>query len=202
MKLYYLPGACSLADHIVLEWIGEPYETIAVPRDELKTAFLAINPAGAVPVLEHDGWRLTQNIAILNYLADLHPALRLAGDGTPASRAEVNRWLAFVNSDLHPAFKPIFGSTAYLEDRHAIDRTREHARETLRTLFGRVDTQLEGRTWLTGARSIADAYLYVVTRWARGKQVDLSGYANLDRHFAAMDADPGVRKAVTAEGLN
>ncbi|WP_440221785.1 glutathione S-transferase family protein [Dokdonella sp. MW10] len=202
MKLYYLPGACSLADHIVLEWIGEPYEAVAVPRDELKTAFLAINPAGAVPVLEHDGWRLTQNIAILNFLADLHPALGLAGDGTPASRAEVNRWLAFVNSDLHPAFKPIFGSTAYLEDRHVIDRTREHARETLRTLFGRVDTQLEGRTWLTGARSIADAYLYVVTRWARGKQVDLSGYANLDRHFAAMDADPGVRKAVTAEGLN
>ncbi len=201
MKLYYLPGACSLADHIVLEWIGEPYEAVAVPRDELKTAFLAINPAGAVPVLEHDGWRLTQNIAILNYLADLHPALGLAGDGTPASRAEVNRWLAFVNSDLHPAFKPIFGSTAYLEDRHVIDKTREHARETLRTLFGRVDTQLEGRTWLTGARSIADAYLYVVTRWARGKQVDLSGYANLERHFAAMDADPGVRKAVTAEGL-
>ncbi len=201
MKLYYLPGACSLADHIVLEWIGEPYEAIAVPREELKTAFLAINPAGAVPVLEHDGWRLTQNIAILNYLADLHPALGLAGDGTPASRAEVNRWLAFVNSDLHPAFKPIFGSTAYLEDRHVIDKTREHARETLRTLFGRVDTQLEGRSWLTGARSIADAYLYVVTRWARGKQVDLSGYANLDRHFAAMDADPGVRKAVTAEGL-
>ena len=74
MKLYYSPGACSLSDHIVLEWIGKPYATQKVSREELKTAeFKQLNPAGAVPVLEQDGWALTQNMAILNYLADMHP---------------------------------------------------------------------------------------------------------------------------------
>lgn len=202
MKLYYLPGACSLADHIVLEWIGSPYEAIEVPRAELKTRFLEINPNGAVPVLEHDGWRLTQNVAILNYLSDSSPQHGLNGDGSAKGRAEVNRWLSFINSDLHPAFKPIFGSTAYLEDHSVIQATREHAREVLRGLFAQVDAQLDGTNWLVGTRSIADAYLYVVTRWAMGKQIDLSGFANLERFFTNMSADPSVQKALQAEGLS
>lgn len=71
MKLYYMPGACSLGDHIVLEWIGTPYETQKLSRDELKqNAYLHINPAGAVPALDVGGWILTQNAATLNYLAD------------------------------------------------------------------------------------------------------------------------------------
>lgn len=106
MKLYCLPGACSLADHIVLEWIGKPYEISVVPRDQLKTGYLKINPNGAVPALEVDGWVLTQNSAILNYLADENPESGLGGDGSAKSRAEINRWLAFVNADVHPAFKP------------------------------------------------------------------------------------------------
>jgi glutathione S-transferase len=67
MKLYYSPGACSLADHIVLEWIGRPYETRRVSREERRSPdYLAINPAGAVPALEDEGWVLTQNAAILH----------------------------------------------------------------------------------------------------------------------------------------
>src|SRR3546814_3497844 len=99
MKLYYSPGACSLADHIVLEWIGKPYEAIRVSRDDRKSPeFLRLNPAGAVPVLQDGDWVLTQNMAVLNFLADSFPEARLGGDGTPRGRAEVNRWLAFVNS--------------------------------------------------------------------------------------------------------
>src|SRR5699024_1727233 len=93
MKLYYMPGACSLATHIVLEWIGVPYTTQRLSHDELKQdAFLAVNPAGAVPALDIDGWVLTQNAAILGYLAESHPDAGLAGDGSPRGHAEVNRW--------------------------------------------------------------------------------------------------------------
>lgn len=202
MKLYYSPGACSLADHIVLEWIGKPYDTVRVSREERKLpAYLKINPAGAVPALEHDGWVLTQNVAILNYLADSFPQAGLGGDGTPKSRADINKWLAFANSDIHPSFHPLFGSTGYLGDTGAIEKTRQAARTRLRGLFERADQQLEGRDWLAGSRSIADPYLYVVARWAKAQAVDLSGLGNLDRFVRTMEADAGVQKVLREEGL-
>jgi glutathione S-transferase len=202
MKLYYSPNACSLSDHIVLEWIGKPYETVKLSREGRQTPeFLALNPAAAVPVLEHEGWVLTQNAAILGYLAETNPEAGLFGDGSPKARAEVTRWLAFVNSDLHPAFKPLFGATAYLEDAATIEKTKAHAKASLRTLFARTDTQLAGREWIAGTRSIADPYLYVVSRWAKACEVDLSGFDHLAKFVARMDADPAVQKVLKDEGL-
>lgn len=204
MKLYYSPGACSLADHIVLEWIGKPYEAVRVTReDRYKPEYLAINPAGAVPALEHDGWVLTQNAAILNYLADLHPDAGLGGDGSAKGRAEVNKWLAFANSDVHPTFHPIFGSTAYLEDPALIDKSKDAARAKVRTLYERADEQLKSRDWIAGdTRSIADPYLYVTYRWARGTGVDLAGLDHLAAFAARVEADPAVQKVLKDEGLS
>lgn len=204
MKLYYSPGACSMADHIALEWIGKPYEAVRVTReDRYKPEYLAINPAGAVPALDHDGWVLTQNAAILNYLADLHPEAGLGGDGSAKSRAEVNKWLSFANSDVHPAFHPIFGSTAYLEDAALIDRTKEAARAKVRKLYERADEQLKSRDWIAGdTRSIADPYLYVTYRWARSTGVDLSGLDHLAAFAARVEADPAVQKVLKDEGLS
>lgn len=201
MKLYYSPGACSMSDHIALQWIGKPYATEKMTKESLKSPeYLKLNPAGAVPVLEDNGWVLTQNVAILNYLADAFPEARLGGDGTPKSRAEVNRWLAFLNADVHPAFHPLFGASSYL-DEAAADKTRDHARNKLRELFGRADRQLQGRDWLTGSRSIADPYLFVVTRWARAMKVDLSGYDNLAAFFERMSNDAAVGKVLADEGI-
>lgn len=201
MKLYCLPGACSLADHIVLEWIGKPYEISVVPRDQLKTGYLKINPNGAVPALEVDGWVLTQNSAILNYLADENPESGLGGDGSAKSRAEINRWLAFVNADVHPAFKPLFGTTAYLEDPAMIEKSKDAARKSLRGLFEKANAQLEGRDWLAGTRSIADPYLYVVLRWAQALNIDLSGFDNLAAFSKRMESDAAVQKVLKEEGL-
>ncbi len=203
MKLYYSPGACSLGDHIVLEWIGKPYTTQEVSHEYRQTPeFKKLNPAGAVPVLEQDGWVLTQNVAIVSYLADTHPETKLGGDGTPKGRAEVNRWLAFLNADVHPSFHPLFGSTAYLEDAAAIEKTKDAARTKLRGLFERADTQLAGRDWLTGSRSIADPYLYVVLRWAKALSIDLGGLDNLAKFSAHMEADAAVKKVLKEEGLD
>ena len=200
MKLYYTPGACSLADHITLEWSGLPYETQRVSREQRKSpAYLAINPAGAVPALQDGDWVLTQNGAILQYIADRAPQAALAGDGTPRSRAEVNRWLGLLNSDLHPAFKPLFGATNYLEDANTIEKTKADARTKLRALFERIDRQLVGREWIAGVRSIADPYLFVVTRWAKSSGIDLRGLDNLERHFGRMTEDAAVQKVLAAE---
>ncbi|WP_417475324.1 glutathione S-transferase family protein [Luteimonas mephitis] len=200
MKLYYSPGACSLADHIVLEWIGKPYEAVRVSRDERKLpGFLKLNPAGAVPVLQDGDWTLTQNAAILNFLADTFPEAGLGGDGTPKGRAEVNRWLAFVNSDMHPAFKPLFGTLAWLGDDAAIEKGKGVARKTLRGMFERIDAQLAGNDWIAGSRSIADPYLYVVTRWAKGNDIDLSGLGNLENFIARIESDAAVQRVLKAE---
>lgn len=201
MKLYTSPGACSLADHITLEWIGQPYEFQIVKGADRKTPeFLKLNPAGAVPALQVGDWVLTQNTAILHYLMDRFPDCGLCG-GSLEQRAEVNRWLATVNSDVHPAFKPLFGATAYLEDPALIAKSHDAARKQLRALFESADAQLAGRDWLAGSRSIADPYLFVVTQWAKKTGVDLSGLDNLARFDAHMAADAGVQAAMKAEGL-
>ncbi|MDL5367666.1 glutathione binding-like protein [Xanthomonas sp. NCPPB 2654] len=202
MKLYSKPGACSLADHIALRWAGLPFELQLLDAASMKApAYLALNPAGAVPTLQVDDWALTQNSAILNYIADLAPAAQLAGDGSARGRAEVQRWLAFLNADLHPAFHPLFGSTRYLEDAAVIAHTQDHARERLRTLYACVDAHLATQAWLGGAqRSIADAYLFVTLRWARALKIEFG--THLQRFFERMMADPQVQAALHAEGLD
>ena len=201
MKLYYMSGSCAMADHIALEWTGQTYQAKKMSHEELKTeSFLALNPAGSVPVLEDGDWVLTQNAAILGYIADSFPEAGLAGDGTPRGRAEVTRWLAFLNADVHPAFHPLFGATGYLDDA-AAEQTREQAKTKLRKLFEQVDKHLQQHDWLAGQRSIADPYLFVATRWARAKGVNLSGYEHLAAFFDRMAADAGVQKVLADEGI-
>jgi len=203
MKLYYMAGACPLAAHIVLEWTGARYEAEQLRHDDLKKqAYLRVNPIGAVPALEVDGSIITQNGGVLTYLAEAYPDAQLGGDGTPRGNAEVHRWLGLVNSDIHPAFKPLFGSTSYLEDEAFIDKSKAHSRRTLRRLFEIVDTQLKGRDWITGKRSIADAYLFVVVRWAHAARIDLSDLAEIARYYERLQKDSGVTRALTAEGLS
>jgi len=201
MKLHYLPGACSLGDHIVLEWIGQLYETCRVPRGEPRTPnLLAMNPSGQVPVLEEDGWSLTENVAILNYLADRFPEAKLGGDGA-RGRAEVNRWLAFLNAEVHPAFKPLFAPQRFLANEAQHANLQCKARERLRALFERLDAQLADRDWLTGTRSIADPYLFVMLLWAPGRDVDLAGLDRLAAFSTRMREDAGVLAAMQTEGL-
>lgn len=202
MKLFYLPGACSLSDHIVLEWIGQPYEAHRVARDELGSPdYRRINPAGVVPALqEADGWVITENVAILNYLADKFPLAGLGGEGA-RGRAEVNRWLAYLNSDLHPLFKPVFGAQRFIDGDDAQEALRTRCVERLRAYYERLDAQLHDRDWLTGTRSFADPYLFVVLRWAMAKGVDLKGLDNLARFHARMSNDAGVKAAMEQEGI-
>ncbi|MBO9353864.1 glutathione S-transferase family protein [Bordetella petrii] len=204
MKLYYMPGACSLASHIILEWLGKPYETHRLSREALKQPeYLKINPMGAVPALTDGDLTLTQNASILEYLAEQAPQSQLMGDGSAASRAQVRRWLGFVNSDVHRTFSLLFAAPRYVpDDEAAQEKLRASAAAQLRTMFGQLDQQLADKPYLAGAApSIADPYLYVVLRWARGKNLDLSGMDNLQAFFQRMEADPGVQAALKAEDL-
>ena len=202
MKLYTKPGACSTACHISLHWSGAAFGVQVLTAEEMKApAYLAINPAGAVPALEDGDFVLTQNAAIVGYIADLNPAAGLAGDGSPRQRAEANRWLAFCNADVHPAFHPLFGPARFIGDESQFDALKAAARLRLRGLYVRAERQLEGREWIAGFRSYADPYLYITLRWAARTGVDLSGFDNLAAFVQRMEADAGVQAALKAEGL-
>lgn len=201
MKLYYLQGACPLASQIAMEWMTQPYELHEVGRNELKSPeFLALNPVGSVPVLQHDGFTLTQSIAILEYLCELNPESGLLGN-TPQERAETRRWLSFCNADLHRNFGLIFGAQAYAQSPDAQKELIENTSKRLQFLFGIVDEHLENKDWLAGSRSVADPYLYVLLLWSNFKNIDLSDKQNLKAFFDRMNADEGVQTALKKQKL-
>lgn len=203
MKLYTKPGACSTADHIALHWTGQPFDVEVVTQQQVKQpAFLALNPAGSVPVLVDGDFVLTQNAAILGYLHDRYPQARLGGDGSPRQRAEASRWLSFCNSELHPAFTPLFAPELFIAGSEHYDEVRATSSKRVRRLFETADTRLgESGGWLAGFRSFADPYLFVTMGWAGKFGIDLADLAHLQAFHARMSADPGVQAALRTEGL-
>lgn len=203
MKLYTKPGACSTADHIALQWTGQPFEIEVLGPPQLKEPdFLALNPAGSVPVIVDGDFVLTQNAAIMGYIADTHPQAGLAGDGSVRQRAEATRWLAFCNSDLHPAFTPLFAPGLFMSGAENYDEVKSLARKRVRRHYETVDKRLgESGGWLAGFRSFADPYLYVTIGWARKLGIDLADLTHLQAFHARMSADAGVQAALKAEGL-
>ena len=200
MKLYYSPGACSLASHIALHESGLPFQAIAAPTKTHRlpdgTDYYAINPLGYVPLLElDDGTRLAEGAAILQYIADQVPERHLAPPYGTLPRYRLMSWLSFISSELHKNFSPLF-NPASPEDVKAASRER---------LAGRlrwVNEQLEGQDWLLGADvSVADAYLFTVTNWAPRVGVDLAGLSRLLAWRERIAARPAVQAAMKAEGL-
>jgi len=200
MKLYFSPGACSLAPHIVLEESGLAYETVLASTKTHQlvdgTDYYTINPKGQVPLLELDsGERLTEGPAIVQYIADQVPAKQLAPANGTMPRYRVQEWLNFITSELHKGFGAVF-NPAMPEDGKAVMRARVLSRLTW------VDAQLEGKPYLMGdAFSIADPYLFTVAGWGPRTGVDVSGLKNLGAFQARMAARPAVQAAMKAEGL-
>ncbi len=200
--LFYSPGACSLAVHITLEWIGAPYEAVRVKTGsaELK----AVNPTGAVPALrEEDGWVLTQAGAILEYLAARHAGARLDGGGDLRSRAELHRWCSFMTSDLHAAFWPVFMPGRYTTDpsETAQQAVMAAGLALVRKQFAVLDAHLAGREWiLNGGPSVADAYAFPMIRWGKAKLKEgFADFPNLQALHDRLAADPAVQRVLERE---
>ncbi|SFI53502.1 glutathione S-transferase family protein [Albimonas pacifica] len=200
--LYYAAGACSLAPHIVLEWIGAPYEAVRVRFGSKELQ--AVNPAGAAPTLrEDDGWLLVQAGAILDYLARKHPEAGLGGGDGLRARAEAHRWSAFLTSDLHAAFWPIFSPGRYTtekgEDAHRA--TREAGCRLAARQFGVLDRHLDGREhMLDGGRSVIDAYAFPMIRWGMKLLPDgLEAFAHVQALHDRLAADPAVQRILARE---
>ncbi|MEO8316536.1 MAG: glutathione transferase GstA [Pseudomonadota bacterium] len=200
MKLYYSPGACSLAPHIVAQEAGIELTLEKVDFTTRKTAsgadFLAINPKGYVPALQLDsGEVLTEGPAIVQYLADRKPQSGLAPANGTLERYRVQEWLGYINSELHKSYGPLFTPAVSAESR--AERTAY-----LLKRYALVEAALAGRSYLAGDQfTIADAYLFTVTNWANFVKVDLSSLPNLQAFQKRVAARQGVKAAMAAEGL-
>lgn len=200
MKLYYSPGACSLSPHIVLLEAGLPFEAVLASTKSHKLAdgtdYYSINPKGYVPLLEFDdGDRLTEGPAIVQWIADQVPEKRLAPPAGTMARYRLMEWLNFVGAEIHKQFSPLF-NPAYPDEAKAINRAR------LASRYAWVDGKLAGRDYLLGDDfTVADAYLFAVTRWTVPMKLDISSLAHLGAYMARVAQRPAVRQALADEGL-
>lgn len=201
MKLYYLKGACSLVPHVALEWIGAGYEAEAATHSTIKSPeYLKLNPQGAVPLLIDGDFVLSQNIAILSYLDARHPETQLLGSDTIEGKARGMRWLAFVNSDIHPLFGAIFHAPEGF-DAATVEKLQANARERILNRLEQANEQLKTQETLADAFSVADVYLYVILRWCKGKDIDFSGLSELPAFYARVENNPHVQNVLKAQGL-
>ena len=202
MKLYYFPGSCALAPHIVLNWLGARFEAVRIEKGDPE--FLKINPLGVVPTVEANGRIYTQADAILHWIAASHPEADLAGDGTPDSEYELNEWMAFLTGDLHPAFFPFFNPARYTTDNsdEALSAVKSAAQERAAHYYRHLDSHLAGREFMVGdRRTIADAYAIPMLRWGRLLDRPLRDYDALDRYLRLWEEDAGARQALIEQGL-
>jgi len=200
MKLYLKPGACSLSPHIVLQELGLAHETEVVDLAKKVTAsganFLDINPKGYVPALVlDDGALITEGPAIVQYLADLRPEAKLAPANGTLARYQLQSWLTYIGTELHKNFSPFFNPAATAE-------MKDLARANLQRRYALVESELSSKAFLMGGDfTVADAYLFTVTSWAKFIKFDLSAFPQLVAFQTRVAARPAVQRALKAEGL-
>ncbi len=198
MKLYMSPGACSLCPHIALREAGAEFELVRVNLQEKKLPdgadYLSVNPKGQVPVLElDDGETLTENAAIVQYVADQYPQSDLAPAVGTIGRYRLQEWLSFIGSELHKNFPPLFIPRYPPE-------YKPMARQTLERKFANLDQHLADRQYLMGDQfTVADAYCFAIMNWHKRADLDLSPWPNLKSYVERVAARPKVHEALQAE---
>jgi glutathione S-transferase len=199
MKLYYAPGACSLAPHIVAREAGLSLDLVKVDLRNRTTesgqSFVEINPKGYVPALGLDGGKvLTEVSAIIQYLAGQVPQTDLMPTEGFA-RFQLLEWLGFISTEIHKGFGPLWNPTLPGEVKQA-------TKDKLFQRFAYLDKRLADGPFLTGERfTIADAYLFTVMNWTNFHKLDLADYPNLAGFMSRVAARPKVQEALQAEGL-
>ncbi len=200
MKLYYMKGACSLASFISLKEAGCDFDAAEVDHKTRRTRdgedLNAVNSKGYVPVLRlDDGEFLTENVAVLLYIGDLNPSAGLAPREGTLDRYRLVETLAYINSELHKNFGPLF-NPANSQD------VKNMARSNLTKRLDWLEKSIGEKTFLVGDRfTVADAYLFVVLSWADRVDIDLKRWPALKRHNERVRARPQVIAALKAEGL-
>jgi glutathione S-transferase len=200
MKLYYLPAACSLASNIALREAGLKFELVKVDRRTWRTSdgldFKEVNPKGYVPALRlDDGEVLTENVCVLQYIADRNPAAKLAPAAGTMERYRLMEWLSFINSEVHKSFGPLF-------HKDAPEGAKQYARTNLGTRLDYLQRAMGSKAFVMAEQyTVADPYLFTVLSWGAYVELDIGKWPQLKRYVERIGERPHVRAAREAEGL-
>ena len=200
MRLYFSPGACSMAPHIVLRTAGFSFELEMVDLAKKETAsgedYNKINPKGSVPAIQlDDGQILTEAAVILQYLADQKPESGLVPRPGTMERYRLMEWMNFVTSEVHKQFGPLFNPKVTGE-------WKENQLNLLSSRFDYLTKSLEGKQFLMGDKfSVADAYLFTVLNWSNFLKVDLEKWPALKDYMGRVAGRPEVKETMQVEGL-
>jgi glutathione S-transferase len=201
MRLHYLPGTAALAPHATLAEIGAPYELVRVERDadgRPSPEYLALNPWGKIPTLEHGELVLTESAAICLYLADTFPEARLAPRVGTRERAELYRWLLWLSNTVQMAQMRHF-----YPERYGTAGVKEAADAELADHYDQIAAHLTGRDWLVGdERTVADLFLFMLTRWGRFLDPAAWDRPSLRAHWLRTLALDGPRRTLAEQGLD
>ena len=204
LKLYYAPGACSMASHVALEESGLPFEMqpVALAKGEQRTeAYRKINPRGRVPALQIDGGTvLTENVAILTYIARIAPGKQLLPT-LPAAEARCLSLMGFLASSVHVAFAHIGRPERYASDTAAHPNLKETGRNAFHEYLKELDGLLQGREWYADHYTVCDPYLMVFYLWGRRIELPVGDLKAYSAHAARMSARPAVQRALGQEGI-
>lgn len=201
MKLYYKPGACSLASHILLNEIDADFSLEKVDTDQGLTEtgadFAPISPNGYVPALSiPTGGVITENPAVLQYLGDLAPDSGLTPPAGTFARTRLHEILNFLSSELHAAYGPFFSGS----DLSTSERKAAEAQVTKRAKY--IESRLKESAYLLGAQfSVADAYAFVILNWSNYVGIDLAPWPNICAYMDQIQKRPAVLKSMLVEGL-
>ncbi len=202
--LYMAKGTSALAAHILLEEIGATYETqvLSIPdQDHQAPEYLAINPRGRVPALQTPHGVLTENPAILAYLAQVHPETGLA-PADPFTFARAQSFCMYLAATMHPAFAHKLRGARFADDPDAIDAMKKKVPENMAECAQLIEDHLLRGPWAMGEEfSYCDPYLFLVHRWLGANGIDTVGYPKIHAHMLAMKERPSVKKVMAEHGL-
>lgn len=207
MKLYYSPGACSLAPHIVLCELGIPYEKEKVDLAQKKTEhganYWEINPKGSVPALKMDnGEILTEASVLVRYLADQKMEAKLAPKSGSLEHWRFLEWLNFTSTEMHKGIGMMFGISRLVNTDAAKEELNKGIRAMLVPKFKFLSQKLGTNDYLMGKDfTVADAYMFTVLNWTNLHKIDLSEFKNIQDYMARVASRPAVQKALKEEGL-
>jgi glutathione S-transferase len=204
MKLYYAPGACSLGIHVILEEIGQPYDTAKLnlqAQEQYAPEFKALNPKSKVPTLvRDDGSVLTEFPVIATWLARSNPDKNLLPSDLE-SETRALEVMDYVVATLHmQGFSRMFRPANFAPSEADHEAVKARGREIFENGLKLMDKALEGKEYLTGAFSVADAALFYVEYWAAGR-MNIPLPPNCRAHYERMMARPAVQRVMQAEGL-
>jgi glutathione S-transferase len=205
MKLYFSTATCSTACHIAMEELGLDFIPMEVSwkRDLNVTELNKLNPLGSVPVLISEQEKtLTQNTAILEYLADQKPSAHLLAEQGTWERSETISWLAFVASDLQKAFSPFFQTEKMTKSESAQKEIKDFTTERIQVLLTYIEQKLAGKDYIMGKQfTVADAYLFTVLGWTKWVKISTLEYKNITSYMKRVFDRPAVQRVLKKEDL-